>query len=77
MPGLGHDVRDRVAHAEVRGHRAVEHPLEHGEHVGGRAADVHADHRRSPSRCAIVSMMSPTAPGVGMIGTGVQVMSFL
>ncbi len=29
------------------------------------------------SRLATFSMMMPTAPGVGMIGTGVQVMSFL
>ena len=30
-----------------------------------------------PSRFATFSMMMPTAPGVGMIGTGDQVMSFL
>ena len=30
-----------------------------------------------PSRRATFSMMIPTAPGVGMIGTGLQVMSFL
>ena len=29
------------------------------------------------SRFATFSMMMPTAPGVGMIGTGVQLMSFL
>jgi hypothetical protein len=29
------------------------------------------------SRRATFSMISPTAPGVGMIGTGDQVMSFL
>jgi len=59
---LGQDVGDAVAHAEIRAHRAVEDALEDREHVGGGTADVHADHWILSSR-AMVSMMSPTAPG--------------
>ena len=41
-PRLRAHVRDRVAHPEVRAHRAVEGAVEHAENIGGRAADVDA-----------------------------------
>ena len=78
-PGFGTDVRDRVAHPEIRAHRAIEdrlpvRPAEDAEHVGRRPADVDADAVDAAS-LAICWRMSPTAPGVGMIGASAHSIS--
>jgi len=73
--GLGEHVRDRVAHAEVGRHRAVEHAVEHAEDIGRRAA-MSTPTTFTARRFASSSMMRPIAPGVGMIGTSVQLISF-
>ena len=44
---FGEDVRDRIAHPQIRAHRAVERPVEDAEDVGCRAADIDS-HRVDP-----------------------------